>query len=134
MGQKHHVFVYGSLLSGLHNNDHLKGQLRVGEAQTNEKFIMLSFGAYPGLIDPIETEEGTSIVGELWSVDEDGLKLLDHLECIPDLYDRRQIGLMITDGDLRGSKTSAWCYFYVGGEELRHLQAVPDGDWRKYID
>lgn len=123
------VFVYGSLLSGLHNNYILRGQRKIEDAETEEKFVMLDFGEYPGLINPIDDEEGVIIRGELWTVDDETLTRLDRLESAPYLYDRRVITIKVRD-----EFEVAWIYLYVdGGRELRNVPSVPSGDWRAHL-
>lgn len=73
-----HVFVYGSLKRGFHNHHFLRGQRFFGEARTQPVYRLLSLGAYPGMVKT--TDEGRSIRGELWEVDEPCRLMLDHLE------------------------------------------------------
>lgn len=71
------VFVYGSLKRGCHNHRYLHGQCFVGEARTQPVYRLLSFSAYPGMI---EANKGRSIHGEVWEVDAACKQALDRLE------------------------------------------------------
>lgn len=72
------VFVYGTLKRGLSNARYLAGQRFLGEARTQPIYRMVSLGSYPGLFR--STENGRSIVGEVWEVDAACLARLDVLE------------------------------------------------------
>ena len=72
------VFVYGTLKRGYSNAHYLHGQRFVGEARTQPVYRLANLGAYPGLWTP--QEDGRSIVGEVWEVDDACLERLDILE------------------------------------------------------
>lgn len=77
------VFVYGSLKSGFHN-EHVIREAKgtfFRCARTIDRFQLLSFGFYPGLV-PGEK----SITGELWIVPEKKLGIIDRLENVPFNY------------------------------------------------
>ena len=71
------VFVYGSLKRGFCNHYFLRGQGFLGEARTQPVYRLLSFSAYPGMI---EADKGSSIRGEVWEVDAACKEALDQLE------------------------------------------------------
>lgn len=73
------VFVYGTLKRGGSNHAWIEKQQYVAEARTKAEFRMYDLGGYPGMV---RAEEGLSIEGEIWSVDEAGLARLDELEDI----------------------------------------------------
>ena len=58
------LFVYGSLLSGLHNHSLLDNEeaTLLGEATTPPEFSLLDLGSYPGL----SLDGTTSVKGEVY--------------------------------------------------------------------
>lgn len=72
------IFVYGTLKRGFSNSHYLAGQRFIGEARTEPCYRMVDAGGYPGMyrVD----ENGLSIQGEVWEVDEAGREKLDVLE------------------------------------------------------
>lgn len=121
------VFVYGSLLSGLHNHRVIASGRLLGEARIVTRGLrMIDLGAFPGLVDdPASTDP---VVGEVYEVDRDTLLALDRLEGHPTFYRRRMVEL--EDGG------AAWVYVLApqSGERAvdRGAEAVPGGDWRAY--
>lgn len=86
------LFVYGTLKRGHRLHSHLKGQSYLGEGQTLPEFRLLNCGWYPALV---ESEDGRSICGEVWQVDNETLKRLDEVEDVGSgLYERREISLL----------------------------------------
>ena len=71
------VFVYGTLKRGGSNHGWIEKQQFVAEARTAPLFRLYDLGGYPGMV---RAEDGISIQGEVWSVDEAGLIKLDVLE------------------------------------------------------
>ncbi len=116
----HKVFVYGSLMSGLHNDTYLDGQTRLGDDRTRGcRFEMVDLGAFPGLV---QMERGDDAVGEVWEVDDECLADLDRLEGVPTFYDRVTVQTV----------THGWCWAYVLGSKFRGEDAVPGNDWRRH--
>ncbi len=72
------IFVYGTLKRGFCRAHHLTGQTFLAKAVTRPNYLMYDCGEYPGLV--VDIEDGVSIQGELWSVDEKGVSLLDQVE------------------------------------------------------
>ena len=116
------VFVYGSLLSGLGNHEVMqraegyylgKGKLR--------GFTMHDLGAFPA-IRPVP---GLSpIIGELYEVDDEGLRRLDRLEGHPTFYRRYQRTIVTDAGTAR-----AWVYVLANPTDR---PMVRSGDWRAH--
>ena len=121
----HLVFVYGSLLSGLGNHAILteRGARKIGNAKTAARYTMISLGAFPG-VTPVGTD---AIVGEVYSVTDEGLAALDKLEGHPEFYRRQMHDVAYGNG----RKARAWCYLlpksYLEGNE----QIAPD--WRAHV-
>jgi gamma-glutamylcyclotransferase (GGCT)/AIG2-like uncharacterized protein YtfP len=117
------VFVYGTLLRGEANHPWLDGaKLLDGSARTAPCYELHDLGAYPALV-----LDGTStVVGELYAVDSEGLARLDDLEAHPDLYVRQHIRL--EDG------SSAVTYAMPRARlPERSLGVVGGGDWRSRL-
>lgn len=100
-GNVRHLFVYGTLKKGERNHEkYFTGHDFVGPAVTAEAaYAMRDVDGDPG-----EGEErfypavyshpsGAKIAGEVYAIDEDTLVLLDALEEVGTLYERRSITL-----------------------------------------
>jgi gamma-glutamylaminecyclotransferase len=72
------IFVYGTLKRGLSNHRYLAGQRFLGEARTAPVYRMVDCGGYPGMFSV--SENGVSVCGEVWEVDESCRAKLDVLE------------------------------------------------------
>lgn len=73
------VFVYGTLKRGLSNHGWLLGQNFRGAARTLPKYRMFDLGGYPGMV-AAGVGGGVMIEGEVWEVDDHGLRGLHLLE------------------------------------------------------
>lgn len=86
------IFVYGTLKRGFCRSHHLTDQFFLEKASTVPGYIIYDCGEYPGLV--IDAAEGVSIQGELWSVDERGVAILDEVEGVSEnWFSRQQIEL-----------------------------------------
>jgi gamma-glutamylaminecyclotransferase len=112
---RHRVFVYGTLLSGEVNHPLLTGATLLGTHRTQPCFTLYLLGAYPGLV----AGGRTAVTGEVYSVDDAGLRVLDRLEDAPRLYQRRLISTPYG---------RAWVYLYR--DSIRDRPALRSGDWR----
>lgn len=118
------VFVYGSLLAGLHNHHHLANARLVGADRTAATFQMVSLGSFPA-IAAVRTG-GHAIAGEVYEVDARTLRALDFLEGVASgLYDRTTTTLA------SGRQAQVYTMPYA---RLATLDAprVEDGNWRRY--
>ena len=113
---RHRVFVYGSLLRGLYNHHWLGAAIFEGSATTQPEFCMVKLGRYPGLLAGRST-----IVGEVYRVDDAGLARLDELEAAPKLYQRKLREL--ADG------SHAWIYELSEPALYKDCDIVENGDW-----
>ncbi len=111
------VFVYGSLLSGMHNHRVLDGARLVGSGRTPPRFTLRDLGAFPALV----AGGNTAVAGEIYAVDGEILERLDRLEEHPVHYRREPVQL--EDGPI------AYAYIYVA-RPREHARAIPSGDWR----
>ena len=112
---EHRVFVYGTLLRGELNHGLLAGAVYVGAHRTEPCFTLYALGGYPGLV----AAGATAVSGEVYRVNDAGLRLLDQLEGYPRLFGRR---LMPTPFG------RAWVYLYRGA--VRDRPVINSGDWR----
>lgn len=78
------IFVYGTLKKGLRNHSLLESSEYLGEFKTGPKFTLSNFGRYPVVSGGGET----AILGEVYSISDNTLKILDKLERHPDWYHR----------------------------------------------
>jgi gamma-glutamylcyclotransferase (GGCT)/AIG2-like uncharacterized protein YtfP len=117
------VAVYGSLRQGFHNYGLLENSKYLGTFKTKPVFTMLSLRAFPGLI----LDGNTSIVIEVYEVDEKVFSRLDSLEGYPSFYNRIQI-------PVEGIEGSAWIY-YLNSKDRRYSEEIVEcGDWKEYMD
>lgn len=97
----HQVFVYGSLKRGEYNNDCITqhGGEFISTATTIGTYLLLG-GVFPKLVDPADIDKAQArryqvykgrVVGELWRVNESGLRALDRLEGCPVHYRRETL-------------------------------------------
>jgi len=86
------LFVYGTLKRGCSNHHRLADQIYVGPARTRPGFTLYDLGGYPGIVAAAPDAPG--VVGEVWSVDAQGLSALDAFEGLPEgLYRREPLEL-----------------------------------------
>lgn len=108
------LFVYGSLKQGFHNAVYLSDARFLGIHATDADYSMYDFGTYPG----VSIGGSTSIVGEIYEIDDQHLAATDRLEWYPDYYQR--IVIETFHGD-------AW--MYVIREELCEGKLLVPGVW-----
>jgi gamma-glutamylaminecyclotransferase len=96
-------FCYGTLKRGFCRDHYLDFQKYLGEINTLPKYKLYRVSNFPGLI---EADEGVSIKGQLYEIDEECLKALDRMEGHPHLFKRDVIELF--DG------STANAYFWQG--------------------
>jgi gamma-glutamylcyclotransferase (GGCT)/AIG2-like uncharacterized protein YtfP len=114
MNPKCNLFVYGTLRIGGPANPLLKGSRLVEKAIRLPGYKMFNAGRYPFAI-PATPE--SSIVGDLYEVDEKILEKLDKFE--GNEYVRKM------DPALK-------CVIYLTKENTSELPEVKDGDWLIY--
>jgi len=110
------VFVYGTLKSGnrVRGIDSFVPDSQaslIGKAETRPEFSLWDLGAFPAA-----SQGKDSIIGEVWSVDEETFAYLDAIEGYPDFYDRRII---------KTSKGDAWIYFIKDVEMYTGVKQIP---------
>ena len=86
------LFVYGTLKRGGSNHGCMTGQRFIGMALTEPRYRLFDLGGYPGMV--LNETAGLAIEGEVWEVDEAGLRRLDELEDVEGgEYARERIAL-----------------------------------------
>jgi gamma-glutamylcyclotransferase (GGCT)/AIG2-like uncharacterized protein YtfP len=142
----HKVFVYGSLLGGLHNNHHLgTSRLLQPGVQTQDSYVLLKAAEDEGYPFAIKSSDlrgmASSLLGEVYEVTDRVLASLDVLEGHPDVYRREEIQYI----DAKKEVSTAWMYLLYDRTEIdkirdaiqsgRHEQyplVQPLGDWRTF--
>ena len=144
----HPVFVYGSLLRGLHNHGVIaRSRLVCPVAATQKPFTLIdSTNGYPyaTCLERSEEPAATPLCGELYLVDDATMSALDELEQHPTYYERSRVAL--TPESWAGSEGAAgdgtaWMYLLVERTRLEELDrnrkvfatVEPLGDWRKHL-
>lgn len=85
------LFVYGTLKRAFREDESLGAKL-VGEYETEKRWILFDFVAYPGLIP------GDSVVsGEVWEIPPETLSKIDRYE--GQQFARREIKVKAVDSD-----------------------------------
>ncbi len=120
--EKHLVFVYGTLRRGGVGAMSLRfpDSKFIAEAQVTGSLYDL--GAYPGLI---LNEANSSVIGEVYEVDDELLKRLDDFEASSH-YCRKQVKLSL------GADRKV-CWIYEPDPEFYPLRTlITSGDWIEY--
>uniref|UniRef100_A0AAY4B9R7 Gamma-glutamylaminecyclotransferase n=1 Tax=Denticeps clupeoides TaxID=299321 RepID=A0AAY4B9R7_9TELE len=116
------IFVYGTLKKGQPNNyrmlDPAKGKaIFCTNARTVDKYPLVIAGQFniPFLLNI--PGQGHHIQGEIYSVDDQMLRYLDHFESVPDMYQRTLIQLQVEEtpgscGHAPAAGTTVEAYLY----------------------
>ena len=113
------IFVYGTLLAGEGNHELLRAARLVGPARTDAAWTMVSLGPFPALVAGGET----SILGEVYEVDEPTLAALDRLEDHPAYY--RRTPLRLDDhGDVEA--------YLLTAAQVAGCPVIVSGCWRTH--
>ena len=104
---KHKVFVYGTLRIGQVNFErYMSSAVFYGKGKTAFGAGLYSEGGVPYAK---QIEGAPPVVGELYAVDDEGLRWLDRLEGHPRVYRREMVPVLVG-----GNVYMAWMYFYIG--------------------
>ena len=98
------IFVYGTLKKGFHNHHLLEQSEFVGSGWTVEKYALY----HDGIPYVVKDEAISRIQGEVYSVDDDTLEVLDRFENHSEWYCREQVEVTM---DLVDDLLVAWLYF-----------------------
>lgn len=116
------VFVYGTLKKNCGNHALLERAEFIGEASA-DGFVMLDLGPFPACM---QSDQGGTVYGEVYAVDDETFRRLDALEGYPDHYNRVE-----TDVTLATTrKVKAWIYVYGNGRKITRTNLVESGIWR----
>jgi gamma-glutamylcyclotransferase (GGCT)/AIG2-like uncharacterized protein YtfP len=113
------LFVYGSLLSGECNHRVLGTSRLLGVRRTEPRYRLLSLGAFPALL----SRGKTSVLGEVYEVDDATLAAVDRLEGHPHLYRRTSVVL------LGGESVQGYVLARV---RRGTYPLIKSGDWREF--
>jgi len=110
------LFVYGTLRKGDVRSNMLEGGVSkfIKDIKTLPIYTLLDLGSFPALVISGET----SIVGELWEIDDYTKKYLDLIEGVPMLYLDKEIELE--------ENITALAYVF---EYNRGYPEIESGDW-----
>ncbi len=121
------VFVYGTLKKGYGNNRLLANSLFCGKAITNEEYLMLNLGYFPGVRknDPLALKPFIgNVAGELYQVDAPTLESLDRLEGNGHFYNREIVITLLPEND---APVRAWMYFLMTNPACPVIPPNSDG-------
>lgn len=120
------LFVYGTLLTN-HGNWRYLLAPRIGKPDTITGFTLHSLGGFPGIK---LSENGESVVGEVFDITKEELPNIDRLEGYVEggknntFYERIKV---VTDsGEL------CWTYLYLGNVSTR--AKIESGSWQTHVD
>jgi gamma-glutamylcyclotransferase (GGCT)/AIG2-like uncharacterized protein YtfP len=78
------LFIYGTLKRGQSAHHLLAGQAFLGDAITEPRYRIVDLGPHPALI--ADDIDGVFVHGELWTVDDACLEMLNDYEGAPTYY------------------------------------------------
>jgi gamma-glutamylcyclotransferase (GGCT)/AIG2-like uncharacterized protein YtfP len=125
MNNSNLVFCYGSLKQGYWNFDrYLLNKSRfVGSAITaTPEYTLVNMGSYPGVVSGGKT----TIIGEVFEVDDNVLSRLDKLEGHPNWYKRHPISVKLESGEIVHAEM-----YMQDGEKFKYdlHQVITSGEW-----
>ena len=120
------LFVYGTLMRGMPNNDLLADSKFLTEA-TAESVRLIDLGYFPGMIETRGELPCERVYGELWEVSEETLDQIDSLEGHPDLFVRSEVCVRYKT-PVEKKTELVYAYFYNGINEIH------SGDWRQHVE
>jgi gamma-glutamylcyclotransferase (GGCT)/AIG2-like uncharacterized protein YtfP len=117
------ISVYGSLRKTMSNHNYFLSTSKYkGTFSTEPEFTLHSLGSYPGL----KKSGNTSVVMEVYEVEDDVLKRLNRLEG----YDTNTVATFYDRIELQTPWGVSFVYVYVN--DLPKHSIVESGDWVKY--
>jgi gamma-glutamylcyclotransferase (GGCT)/AIG2-like uncharacterized protein YtfP len=85
---------------------------------------MYSMGSYPALAR-VSKGAGVDITGEIYKIDDETFKGIDHLEGYPHHYNRDKVLILSDDGYLM----ECWVYYISDSDYVREHPLVCGGTW-----
>ncbi len=114
------IFVYGSLLSNMHNSSILSSSDLLGKCTTDPLFDMMDLGSFPALL----LDGSTPILGEVYSVSEAVYERVEWLEGYPSFYNRTPVTTPYGEAEV----------YYIPRKENFSGTLVESGDWKSYYE
>ena len=111
--ETHAVFVYGTLMRGERASYMLEAYEYCGIFSLKD-YAMYNVSTYPG----IKSQKGECVVGEVYLVDDAGIRRMDEYEEEGSLYIRKLVNVENDSGNI-----DAFVYVYnheIGGSVIRH--------------
>ncbi len=144
--QRNLVFVYGTLKQGQCRGHVMRQSNFIGHAKTiTGKHAILNLGNFPTIVHSKDIPEApeSTVIGEIWEIDEKTLQALDRIEGYPFLYTREPISFELVEqvGTPSSPETEkaladkqAISYFYKRlpeewGKRLSMENFIEDGNW-----
>ncbi len=123
ISNKFKVFVYGTLRRGGLLHPALDGATFLNEAKTQPEFTLINLGDFPAML----AGGDTSIVGELYLINQETLNLLDKIEGHPINYKRQLIEFE--------DKSFAMAYiFNIVLPKNYFPKIIKSGDWMAFLN
>jgi len=113
------VFIHGNMRSGGKDNKFISGAELLGRAETESDFALVLIKGKPY----VTKRPVCKIKGEVYSVDDPLLGLIDKLNRHTSITRRELVSARLEDG----RKTEAWMYFYT--EPLNNSILVESGEY-----
>jgi len=115
----HHLFAHGTLRQGGRNSGLISGATLLGRAGTVEDYAFFIINNKP----VVTRRPVTKIKGEVNSVTEEMLMLIDRFQGHPRINKRELVPVKLEDG----SSVDAWIYFHI--QPLRDSILVDSGEY-----
>lgn len=112
------IFVYGSLKRGFHNQPFLEHAEYIGDAFTQDRYVMVKGPHFPFLVKQYPGLTSKPISGELYKVDKKTLSSIDILEGNGFLYHREKVVVRHCYGEI----LDAWVYFLVDNTLIKLIK------------
>lgn len=134
-----YVFVYGSLLPGLHNHVLLQNSILIEQGTTVG--ALFSMGAFPALVTNSHLRKpiDLNVKGAVYEIDNNTLLDLDALEGYVDgaahnLYERVTVDVTLNSGAVVQAFAYAASEYILQSIIEMHLPQVHNGDWKAWAD
>lgn len=127
------IMVYGTLMSTHGANYKMQREELVGPCQTLVPFSMYS-GGFPIIFPPVsEPRLAAPVLGELYTLSVETLKVLDQYEGYPSFYSRKIVPVRHSEGSAEGN---AWVYYQPNFRGHPNTQPGDHGllEWKGYLD
>ena len=113
------VAVYGTLRKnqGLYGSP-LEGEIYLGDSKLPEDFELFNLGSFP-CVSRVSTPLDTTVVCEVYEIDDNVLAVLDSIEGHPDFFKREHV-------EVDGFGT-CWVYVLYGHNGV----LIDSGDWNE---